>query len=103
MAVAVAQVGALPHYIPGAQKKVVRDVTFDASYPTGGEPLTAADLGLLTVDHTLTTVKTAGAGSVTAAKYIPSTSKLVAYAAGAEIANTTDLSAVTVQVVAYGT
>ncbi len=31
--------------VPGATRLVVRDFTFDSSYPTGGEPITAADFG----------------------------------------------------------
>lgn len=88
--------------VPGAERYTVTDVTFDSSYPTGGEALTAADLGLTTVNFAITSIKTAGAGSVTEAFYVTSTGLLKAYAAAAEIANTTDLSAVVVQIVAFG-
>lgn len=33
-------------YVTGDRRTVVAEVTFDSSYPTGGESLTAADLGL---------------------------------------------------------
>jgi hypothetical protein len=40
----------------------VTDVLLDSSYVTGGEPLTAADLGLTRVAFAFATVKQAGAG-----------------------------------------
>lgn len=88
--------------VPGAQRMTVTEVTFDNSYPTGGEPLTASDLGLTGVDFAIATIKTAGTGSVTAVFYDIPNAKLKAFAAAAEIANTTDLSAVTAQVFAVG-
>lgn len=88
--------------VPGADRLTVTDVLFDSSYPTGGEPLTASDLGLTTVTFAIATVKVAGTGSVTAVAYDVTNAKLLAYAAAAQIANTTDLSAVTATVVAFG-
>jgi hypothetical protein len=32
-------------FVNGDRKEAFYDVTFDSSYPTGGESLTAADLG----------------------------------------------------------
>lgn len=89
-------------FVPGAQRITVTDVAFDASYPTNGEPLTASDLGLQVVDFAIATVKVAGTGSVTAVAYDVTNAKLKAFAAAAEIANTTDISAVTATVVAFG-
>lgn len=88
--------------VPGAQRFTVTEVTFDSSYPTGGEPLTATDLGLTTVDFAIATLKVAGTGSVTAVFYDVANAKLLAYAAAAQIANTTDISAVSAQVYAVG-
>lgn len=88
--------------IVASERATVTEVTFDSSYPTGGEPLTAADLGLTKVDFAIATLKTAGTGSVTQVWYDIANSKLMAFAAAAQIANTTDLSAVTAQVVAFG-
>lgn len=34
----------------GDRKAIHAKITFDSSYPTGGEPITLADLGLLEVD-----------------------------------------------------
>lgn len=96
--------------VPGAGRWTVTDVQFDSSYPntggTIGEPLTAADLGLSTVLFAIATLKVAGTGSVTAVYYDKDAAGgpvLKAYAAAAQIANTTDISAVTAQVFAYGT
>lgn len=78
-------------------------VTFDSSYPTGGEAISAADLGLNKIDFVVATAP----GYVL--NYLASTGKLLAYwvdttvdgAAMAEVANTTDLSAVVANVLAF--
>lgn len=88
--------------VPGASRFTVTDVLFDSSYPTGGEPLTASDLGLTFVEWAISTVKVAGTGSVISVFYDIANAKLLAYAAAAQIANTTDISAVTATVVAFG-
>lgn len=88
--------------VPGADRYTVTDVLFDASYPTNGEPLTASDLGLTFVSWAISNVKVSGTGSVTSVFYDIANAKLKAYAAAAEIANTTDISAVTATVVAFG-
>jgi hypothetical protein len=92
---------ALP-FVPGNLRCTVRDVVLDDSYPTGGESLTAADLGMSVVSFAIATVKVAGTGSVTAVHYDVATSKLLAYTAAAQVGNTVDVSAVTVQVIAFG-
>jgi hypothetical protein len=92
----------LRNHVPGEYTLTITDVVFDASYPTGGEPLTAAQLGLSTVKWAEAEVKVAGVGSVTAVRYNEATAALLAYTAAAEVANLTDLSAVTARVYAYG-
>lgn len=82
-------------------------VTFDSSYPTGGEPLTAADLGFS--DHATNLNVLGFAGGYTL-NYDAANAKLMAFwvdttvdgAAMAEVANTTNLSAVTALVLAFG-
>ena len=86
----------------GDKRVTVTDVTFDASYVGGGEPLTPADLHLQKVDFATSQVKIAGAGNVTAVFYDIANEKLLAYAAGAEIAGAVDIHTVVAQVVAYG-
>lgn len=88
--------------VPGAGRWTVTEAVFDSSYATGGEILTASDLGLTTVLFASATIKVAGTGSVTSVFYDVANGKLLAYAAAAQIANAVDLSAVTAQVVAYG-
>lgn len=88
--------------VPGADRYTVTDVTFDSSYPTGGEPLTASDLGLTFVAHAFVVPKVLGTGSTVGCTYDIANAKLLAYAAAAQIANTTDLSAATFTVWAFG-
>ncbi len=78
------------------------DVTFDTSYPTGGLAVTAAQLGLTNVYAAVAQVKTAGVGSVTAVSYDVANAKLLAFTAAAQVANATDLSAVSATVTAFG-
>lgn len=89
---------------------VVADITFDTSYPTGGEPLTAKDLGFR-VGSELWDVQTSQEG-VRAFEWeqdanLKHTGKFLAYEEDgggvlAEVADTTNLSAVTVRVSARG-
>jgi hypothetical protein len=82
-------------------------VTFDSSYPTGGEAVTAGSFGLSEIEFLLV-IGTRGSGYVV--EFVPSTSKLKALwvdttvdgAPLAEVANTTDLSAVVADVIAFG-
>lgn len=114
----------------GNRRVKVVDVTFDASYPTNGEALTPANLGLQTIDLVLvspdggylfaydytnqklkafTPVKAQAAHSHTentAVAYTQNattaTGGAITAAAAAEVANTTDLSSVTCRLVAIG-
>lgn len=73
-------------------------ITFDSSYPSGGEAVTAADFGLTYLEN----VVPLGAPDGFSFEYDVANSKLLAYwvdtsvdgAAQAQVANTTDLSAV---------
>lgn len=42
--------GGLPYRVVGAQRETITKVVFDNSYESGGEPLTAAQLGLNIVE-----------------------------------------------------
>ena len=101
----------------GNKRIKTRTITFDDSYPTGGESLTAADLGLRTLDAVIphgAFRKTADSTDAIAVSYNHTTAKLVAYrqkdpaaAGGADIAlpevgNTTDLSGYSGRVTAIG-
>lgn len=81
----------------GNLRRNIMDITFDSSYATGGESLTPAMLGLVRVDK----FNAQEVGGRTF-PYDRSTQKLQAYASTTEVANTTDLSAVTVRVEALG-
>lgn len=88
--------------VEGARRVTVTNVTFDSSYPTGGEPLTFSDLGLTSVEFAVATLKTGGTGSVVQVWYDTANQKLKAYVAAAEVTAATDLSAIVAQVVAWG-
>lgn len=77
------------------------DVTFDSSYPTGGEPLTASDLGFGSVLSVVGDVLPSGAVRYVA--YDRTNSKLLAFDAdGAQIADTTSLATITVRLLVRG-
>lgn len=88
--------------VHGNQRKTITDVVMDNSYPTGGEPLTAAQLGLQLVQDAECEVVARGANGPVSANYDIANAKLKALSATGEVANLTDLSAATVRVVAYG-
>lgn len=81
------------------------EITFDSSYPTGGEDLVATTSLGVNAENCIvfTDVSQAGAGATITATYLPATGKLLAYAAAAQIANAVDLSACKVQIITIGT
>lgn len=93
--------------IAGDLKYSILTVDFDASYPTGGEPLTAADLGM-TVAHRVEAQSTSGY----VFEYDHANAKLLAYyvdnngasdSAMIQVPNTTDLATLTgVRVIVWG-
>ena len=93
--------------VPGARRQVAAEVTFDSSYLEGGEPLTAAELGLKRViwAHCATLQ---GSESETVefgwARYNAEKELLEAfnYKSQKAIAKEKDLSKVKVLVIAYG-
>ena len=105
MALAVANVQDVAHRTEGSQKKVVYDCTFDASYPTGGEVLLPATIGLNYVEYADTDVISATGGlvNVANAKYDKANSKVLLYdETPAEVANLADVATTVVRVEAYG-
>lgn len=84
--------------VPGNRREVVGTTTFDSSYPTGGEDFVAATVtGLSTIDYILFPPVGGRTFNLNTAQ-----TKLLAYAGASEVANTTDLSAVTVTWIAVG-
>ena len=88
-----------------ASKYTIKRIQFDDSYPTGGESLTAGDLGFTAIHAIMIDTETSGY----IAQYDYTNEKVEVYEAGAdaaaldEVANTTNLSAVYIRIVAYGT
>lgn len=78
---------------------VVSTITFDNSYPTGGEPLAPSALGLASVDFL--SVSSTNANTFA---WDRANNKIKAFVrtTGAEVANATDLSTVVVDVFAIG-
>jgi hypothetical protein len=111
MAIAVASG---PNLVPLNTVPTVRltvtTITGDTSYPTGGTALSAGTLGLSSVAQAVCTVSGSGANNTAiAASYNLSTGKLQMWASTgtspvglAEAANTTNLSGLTVTVMAIG-
>lgn len=96
MAVATADVS---RSIIRNKRFVVATVTFDNSYPTGGEPLAASALGLASIDF----LSLSGTNANTFV-WDRANNKIKAFVrtTGAEVANATDLSAVVLDVFAVG-
>lgn len=110
MAVTVANVGQgpgrnLPFTTQGNAKRTVTDVTLDSSYLSGGEPVTAANLGLTSVNWAEAQINLAATTTVNAASagYDEATGLLHVYdETPAEVASTADLAGLKVRVIAYG-
>jgi hypothetical protein len=85
----------------------VTDVTMDASYPTGGEAITAADLGLSGVVAILSAqIKTTAAAGNAVDAVVDFTSPTAGVvklnAAAAEVGNGSNVATLVVRVVAIG-
>lgn len=91
--------------VPFERKLVYVTIDFDASYPTGGEALTASDVGLDRIDAVFVE-----SGEYNF-EYDPTNEKILAYWGDnnnasdgplVEVADTTDLSAVSVNALVLG-
>ena len=108
MAVTVENLLPLPYRIVGNQKKTVRKVTFDSSYESEGEPLSAEALGLRVVEYADVSIQTGSENEaefpVSSGWYTPSTGKihLLNSKTSKEVASTKNVEKVTAQVEAYG-
>src|SRR3990172_4286733 len=105
MALTFTRRGPTPYTIVGDERRTVTDVTFDTSYPTGGEAVTAAELGLHKI-HTGTCcdlTATGAAVNVASATFDHATSKILLYdETPAQVASTADVATTVVRVVAHG-
>ncbi|MCP4346118.1 MAG: hypothetical protein GY795_11410 [Desulfobacterales bacterium] len=97
LTIAVPDIGPRSDQRFGQMLEKIRDVTFDDSYPTGGEALTPVSLGLGEIDVFVAE----GAGGYVF-EYDRTNDKLKAFTGGSEVANLTDLASLTVRVSARG-
>ncbi len=97
--------GGVAPIVIGPLKVSVVNIVGDSAYPTGGSSLTPAQLGLGTVLFSQAEVagSTGSNCAAAAAFYNTVTSKLQCLAnSGVEVANTTNLSGITWQILAFG-
>lgn len=89
--------------VMGDERVTITNVTLDASYPTGGYPLTPAQLGGLgTVRYAISSGVVVVATGPSETYYNIAAGKLQCFSAAGEIANATSLAGAVCQVVAYG-
>ena len=87
------------------EKTVISEVTFDSSYPTGGEAVVASDFGLHGITHVLVTQSNV---ATKRGYWEETTGKILVYVEDgttgieAQAASTSDQSALSVQVFAVG-
>lgn len=91
----------------GNERGVRVDITFDSSYITNGEPLTAADLGLARVNQLISNQGGLGTDFGRVIQYDRDNELLLAFEGNGvnplrEVPNATDLSDLTVRVTALG-
>ena len=91
--------------VPGNNKYVIKRIQFDSSYASGGESLTATQLGFEALHMVIVDVEDSGF----VGQYDYSGEKVAVYSAGAdaedgldEVANTTNVSAVYARILAFG-
>jgi len=99
-----ASVAAVDYGSLGNLKVEVVEVTFDSSYPTGGEAITLNQIG--NASFAIATVKSSAAGTVDNVlhpRYNIATGKVLCYlTTGGELTNTADCTDLVVQVIVFG-
>lgn len=98
-------VGGLPYRVYGGKKHTVTDLTFDSSYPAGGEAVTPANLNLNKIDRVENIEITTVGGTVNVANvtFDAANSKLIVYdETPAEVTDTATLATLVVRVTAEG-
>ena len=89
--------------VPGAERFTVTDITLDSEYPTGGESVTPADLGLSTVTFAVAAVHDGTSATAAAsAGYDKDKELLLVYNTTAQVADRADLTGLVVRVLAFG-
>jgi hypothetical protein len=95
--------GANTNNYMGGLRITVTQVVLDTSYPTGGSALSASQLGMTDVVlFAITSLVNVGANGPAEARYNIPNGTLQAFSATGEIANATNLSAATAEIVAFG-
>jgi hypothetical protein len=105
MTVVVTNKLATPSRVEGGKRTIVRDVTFDSSYPEGGEVLSAARLGLTHIDvvESCDIVAVDGTVNVANASYDETNAKLQLFdETPSEVAGEANVEGVVVRIVARG-
>jgi hypothetical protein len=86
----------------GNQRVTMAKVTFDNSYPTGGEPITPADFDLSIINHVLVNAATGGARLFDWLRSGATDTLRVFTALGTQATNGSDQSAQSVNVMVVG-
>lgn len=88
----------------GNKRVATATVTFDSSYPTGGETLLASDFGLTRFEHVSTAISTDDGSVIAAWNSDEDTPTLQAFdpTTGAEHTDTTDLTDLAVDLFVIG-
>ncbi len=90
--------------VMGDRVVIFATVTFDNSYPTGGEAIANTDFsGLNQIDFIQCSAPSIDDQAINSVVYVRSTGKLMVIdAAGAQEGNATDLSSTTMDIVVFG-
>lgn len=80
--------------------QIIALITFDSSYPTGGEAITPAQFGLQAIDFVLLSNN---GGNDFEYDYTNNKVKARVTTTGVEVANAVDLSAVSTRAIVFGT
>lgn len=89
---------------PGAERRVIKEVTFDNSYAEGGEPLALSEFGLKVLQWSECQMVSGSESEewVAFANYDGTKIHLWSVKTGKEVAKEKDMSKVKVLVIAYG-
>jgi len=90
--------GTFRRFVIGNRKCVLVDITGDTSYPTGGSSLTAAQLGLRSVEYADTPQATGGVTFT----YDRANSKLMTFTGGTQTTNATNQSSISARMMFIG-
>lgn len=83
----------LSYSVAGNKRRTTGRITFDSSYPTGGESLTPGQLGMFSIDYLSAEPIESSTPAIREVVYEVANNRLVAFTeAFAEVANATDLS-----------